>query len=251
MIVLALDSTTRDGSVAVWRDGAVRLVETGDATRGYSERLPGHLLGVLAREGLAVGEVDVFAVAAGPGSLTGLRVGLATIQGLAFAAGRRVVAIPALELVARAVARAALAGGDLEVGVCRDAARGEVFWAAWALDASAGDGAADVALVPVDPAVVLAPADLVGLWRSPAGPGAVAGDGWSLCAPLAAAHGISPRVLDVPPLAGPLAERAAALAAEGLTVAPHAVHPIYLRRPDAELARERRGPRPGPPGPPR
>lgn len=240
MIVLALDSTTRDGSVAVWRDGALRRVESGDAARGFSERLPGHVLSLLAAEGLAPADVDVFAVSAGPGSLTGLRVGLATIQGLAFAAGRPVVAVPTLELVARGAAAAAIAGGAGDIGACRDAARGEVFWARWRLDRSQGNDAGRIALDPVDNAMVLAPADLVGRWRALSPPQAVAGDGWPLCQEAAASHGVAPLLVETPPLAAPLAERAAVLALAKQTVSPHAVHPVYVRRPDAELARDRR-----------
>ena len=65
------------------------------------------ILSVLQDVGLALPAVDVFAVAAGPGSFTGLRIGIATIQGLAFVQHRRVVAVSALEALAHAGERGA------------------------------------------------------------------------------------------------------------------------------------------------
>ena len=78
--------------------------------------------------GLTLGDVDVFAVCLGPGAFTGLRVGIATAQGLAFATGRPIVGVSALD----ALGVAALDGRDrlAVAGVWMDAARGEVFAAA-------------------------------------------------------------------------------------------------------------------------
>src|SRR6185436_14175858 len=93
MRVLALDTTTRAGSVAVVEDDRIVLQRGGDPARTHVERLPAEILSVLQDAGLALPAVDVFAVAAGPGSFTGLRVGIATIQGLAFVLHRKVVAL--------------------------------------------------------------------------------------------------------------------------------------------------------------
>ena len=104
MLVLALDTTTRGGSVAVARDGRVLDLLEGDAARPHAERLPGDLVTSLERAGASLADVDVFAVAVGPGSFTGLRIGIAAIQGCAFAAGRPVVGVSALEALALAAA---------------------------------------------------------------------------------------------------------------------------------------------------
>src|SRR5579863_714634 len=106
MRVLALDTTTRAGSLALLDED--RLVEeaSGDPSRTHAERLPGEMLALLARHALTVPDVDVFAVASGPGSFTGLRIGIATIQGLAFASGRPVVAVSALGALAQMASRA-------------------------------------------------------------------------------------------------------------------------------------------------
>src|SRR5215217_874051 len=100
MLVLALDTTTRAGSVALVDDDRVVDERTGDASRTHAERLPADVLTLLDAHQLSIAQVDVFAVASGPGSFTGLRVGIATIQGLAFVARRRIVSVSALEALA-------------------------------------------------------------------------------------------------------------------------------------------------------
>ncbi len=101
MRVLALDTTTRAGSVALVDDERVVDERSGDAPRPHAERLPGEIIALLAAHGVAVADVDLFAVASGPGSFTGLRIGIATIQGLAFVRQRPVVAVSALEALAQ------------------------------------------------------------------------------------------------------------------------------------------------------
>ena len=129
MFVLALDTTSAAGSLALARDG--RLVDemTGDSSLTHGQRLPGELQTLLDRHGLTTGAVDRYAVAAGPGSFTGLRVGIATVQGLALAHGRRVVAISVLDALAEVAAR--LADGDAHgpnmIAPWVDAKRGEIF----------------------------------------------------------------------------------------------------------------------------
>lgn len=66
------------------------IVEASDAARSQAERLPSDILRALAAVSLRSDEVDVWAVASGPGSFTGLRIGIATVQGFALANGARV-----------------------------------------------------------------------------------------------------------------------------------------------------------------
>jgi len=85
---------------------------------------------VLRRAGAAPDDVEAFAVSVGPGSFTGLRVGIATVKGLAFGSGRPVAAVSSLRALARrAPAEASVAAALL------DARRGEVYGAAYALPA--------------------------------------------------------------------------------------------------------------------
>src|SRR6476620_2170826 len=112
MKVLALDTTTRGGSVAIVDDDRVVDERSGDGARTHAERLPAAIVSIAAASQLALSDIDLCAVASAPGSFTGLRIGIATIQGLAFVHGRRVVAIPALEALAQ-MASLDLATGTL------------------------------------------------------------------------------------------------------------------------------------------
>ena len=99
--VLALDTTTRAGSVALW---STTIASSTSARRCARARTPSGCPASCRRcwrdTALALADIDLFAVASGPGSFTGLRIGIATIQGLAFVHGRRVVAVSALEALA-------------------------------------------------------------------------------------------------------------------------------------------------------
>src|SRR5687767_12569031 len=97
MLVLALDTTTRQGSVALARDGGALAVAAGDPGIAHGARLPGDLMRLLDAQRLRVADVDLFAVASGPGSFTGLRIGIATMQGLALANGKPLAGISALD----------------------------------------------------------------------------------------------------------------------------------------------------------
>ena len=97
MLVLALDTTTRRGSVTLARDGVELESYTGDEGITHGQRLPGDLVRVLDRRKLTVRDVDLFAVAVGPGSFTGLRIGIATMQGLALANGKSIIGVSALD----------------------------------------------------------------------------------------------------------------------------------------------------------
>src|ERR1051325_1570697 len=108
MRVLALDTSTRAGSVALVDDDRIVEERGGDASRSQGVRLPGEL----AALGAPWPTIDVFAVASGPGSFTGLRIGIATMQGLAVVTGRRAVGVSALEALAQ-FASARLPAGAL------------------------------------------------------------------------------------------------------------------------------------------
>src|SRR4051812_31583339 len=125
MRVIALDTTTRAGSTALIDGDRVVDERPGDGARTHALRMPAEIVEIAAANGWALSDADLFAVASGPGSFTGLRIGIATIQGLAFVHGRRVVAVPALVALAHAAARG-LPDGAV-IGVWMDAHRGDVF----------------------------------------------------------------------------------------------------------------------------
>ncbi len=242
MLILALDTTTRAGSLALLCDGCLLEVAAGDATLTHAARLPGAILDALSRHHLTLGDVDLYGVAVGPGSFTGLRIGIATVQGLAFAHGRFVVGVSALDALAEAAGPAAAesSGGPARRAAWMDAQRGEVYGQLYRPSGPLWE--------PVSEPIVAGPAAVLANWSGSLGAGVVelVGDGAvAYRAELAAALGNRARPAEsVPPLASAIAQIAARHAAAGLAVAPAAVRPLYVRRPDAELARERkaRGP---------
>jgi len=233
MRVLALDTTTPGGSAALVDETRVVAELAGDPSRSQAEQLPALLLRVLQSTGLAVEHVDRFAVASGPGSFTGLRIGIATIQGLAIVTGKPVVAVSALDALGHIAARG-LAPGSL-VAAWMDARRREVFSAIYRV--SDADDFSHERLVVVEPASVGDPAATVERWRAIAPlPVAVAGDG---AVAYAALLGDAARVLEPGVLAPALGLAAVSLSRAGHDVAPGSVQPLYVRRPDAEIARDR------------
>ena len=229
MRVLALDTTTRAGSVAFVENDRVVVEQRGDESRSHAERLPGDLLRLVEGCGIGLPTIDVFAVAAGPGSFTGLRIGIATIQGLAFVNRRRVVAVSALDALAQAASRDARAGQ--RVAAWMNAYRGEIFAALYVVrDAPlASPSRLELAEGPL----VERPELIAARWRDAdvfIGDGAVA---------YADIIGADRQVLAPPDLAGIIGLIAVARAKANDTVDPAGIQPIYIRRPDAELAKEK------------
>jgi tRNA threonylcarbamoyladenosine biosynthesis protein TsaB len=256
MLILALDTTTRQGSAALIRDRQLIGVHLGDPERTHAERLPADLLALLESHSLQLADVDVYGVVAGPGSFTGLRVGIATIQGLAYASDRPIVPVSALEALAQIAAGwdpfgdgKREAAGTM-VGVLMDAQRREVFSTLCrvaARDASPADGATiwgPMALDTLDPPAAEPPATVLARWGrvAPSQEIVVAGEG--AIKYRAEVDGLLPGVVrlvePVPPLAPIVGAIAAARAEAGQVVSPHGVKPVYVRAPDAELARDRR-----------
>ena len=242
MLVLALDSTTRAGSIALLRDGALIDQVVGDAARPHAERLPGDATQLLARHGFAIADVGLFAVAAGPGSFTGLRIGIAAVQGLAWASGRPVVGVSALEALAHTAWRAGLVAGGGRVGVWMDAQRSEVFSAVYAVP-PVSTTTGERGLSEIDAAAVEPPGTGASRWHAAyiADPFPIVGDGAIRYAEvLRTSLGDVVRILEPQPIAPSIAALAAARYLAGDTGLPHALRPVYVRRPDAELARDKR-----------
>jgi tRNA threonylcarbamoyladenosine biosynthesis protein TsaB len=123
-LVLALDTTHEYGSLALARGCEVLEEVALHAPGGFAHIIYGHLRELLERCGVTLDAVDCFAAASGPGSFTGVRVGLACIKGLAEAMGRPAAAVSNLQALA-ACGSAALRAPLL------DARRGEVYGAVY------------------------------------------------------------------------------------------------------------------------
>lgn len=246
MLTLALDTTTRAGSLTLVRDADVLETFVGDEARTHATRLPGDILDCVARHGLTTADVELYGVAAGPGSFTGLRIGIATVQGLAFAHGRPVVGVSALEALALA---AGIAGKEAAAGGTAGGARTEQVRAAW-MDAQRGEvyaclyRCAGGRWEELGPPVVRKPELVLAEWEGSLAGREVTfiGDGALAYADLIEGRcgGRAHLTRPVPPLAPAIAWLAQSAADAGRGVHPHAIRPIYIRRPDAELARDRR-----------
>lgn len=93
MICLAANTATTVLSVALLRDGSVLDSYETTETREQGNLLLLHAGNMLKGQGLSYNDVDLFAVCTGPGSFTGIRIGLAALRGLALAAGKPVVGV--------------------------------------------------------------------------------------------------------------------------------------------------------------
>jgi tRNA threonylcarbamoyladenosine biosynthesis protein TsaB len=214
--------------MALWRDGAGDAVIDSAVhadSRSHAERLPLEAVNWLSERGLAMAALDAFAVVAGPGSFTGLRVGVAATQGWAFALGKPVIGVPTLDAVAADASVAGLTG--VLVVPMVDGQRSEVFYSVWR------DG------VEIAPATAARPTDAIAAVAGafPGFPVIAIGDGLDKYAALVDAAGWSRREMTAPLAASAVRLAAAGKYARGTA---HSIRPIYVRRPDAEVLREKR-----------
>jgi tRNA threonylcarbamoyladenosine biosynthesis protein TsaB len=124
MLTLAVDTTADYGSIALADEKGVREETLLHAPQGFSHVLFGEIEALLKRQGVRLADIELFAGASGPGSFTGVRVGLSAMKGLAEVLGKKVVAVSNLEAAAEYGTSAARA-------VVIDARRGEVYAAVY------------------------------------------------------------------------------------------------------------------------
>lgn len=228
MLILALDTTTRGGSVAVTDDDRVLALLPGDETRTHGERLPAEIAAALDRAGVSRERLDLLAVATGPGGFTGLRIGLAAVQGLAMALNKPVAGVSALDALAEQI-------GDTTARIIvpwMNAQRGDVF--ATLIDARSK--------ITLEAPVADSPAAVLDRWQAHLAGASVVFIGDAVARDAALLEGGDGRWQSRPP--GPLAPQIAALARrlaeQGKAGPPHALIPIYVRRSDAEIDRDKR-----------
>jgi tRNA threonylcarbamoyladenosine biosynthesis protein TsaB len=244
MRVLAFDTATRATAVALCGVGDAVYVARDDPPPGARPGHATHLLpliaGVLERAAVGWEEVERIAVGVGPGTFTGLRIGIATARALAQARNIPLVGVSTLQSLALAAQRGRLPSAGSEplpqsldvVLAVLDARRGEVFAAGWRIDEAE---VFDAALL--NPRAI-APEALVEL-VAPLGPSALAvGDGAvAFREVLERAGCFIPQ--DDSPLHRVTAAHHCRLAGGLPATVPDEVRPDYLRAPDAEIARSR------------
>ena len=218
MRVLAVETSTLAGGAALL-DGELVVGEyVLDVSATHSERLMGAIDRLLTDAGWTVRDLEGLAVSVGPGSFTGLRIGLSTVKGLALALSIPIVAVPTLDAMAALLPFAAL-----PVCPVLDARKREVYASLYQWDGAGMRRVWDY--------LAITPADLVRRLDEPV---IVLGDGADHIRSAYARRVRPPRRGPAPACVGSLGHSRLAI---GDTVAAADLVPIYLRPSEAELKR--------------
>jgi len=227
MKLLAVESATLSGGVALLDDDRLLGEITLNIALTHSERLMSAVDRLLADCGLAPADLDGLAVSVGPGSFTGLRVGLATVKALAMALDLPVAPVPTLDALA-----SRLPFADGPVCPILDARKGEVYLSLYRWGGGGMGREWDyLALAPEAAAARLEP------------PVILLGDGVEACRPWLKRLGAGARVAPAAqrlPSAAAVAGLGREVLAAGGGVSAEALAPLYLRPSEAEL-KSRRG----------
>ena len=228
MYILGIETATKTGGVAIVSEAGVLAEYTLNIEVTHSERLMSTVDRVLADTGLAMSNIDGFGVSIGPGSFTGLRIGLSTVKGLAFTTGKPVAAVPTLKALAWNMPYAIY-----PVCPLLDAKKKEVYAALYQYEGADLIQKLPEAVAPLSKLADRISEDVV-----------FTGEGARLFtaeirkffgsrahfAPLAAAV----------PSAASVAEIALGMLIDGRGTGLESLSPLYIRRPEAELAWEKR-----------
>jgi tRNA threonylcarbamoyladenosine biosynthesis protein TsaB len=226
MKILAIESATLTGGAALL-DGDHLVGETTvSIALTHSERMMVVVDRLLTDCGWSAKEIEGLAVSVGPGSFTGLRVGIATVKGLALALGLPVAPVPTLDALA-----ATLPFADAPVCPLLDARKGEVFCSLYRWQEREMTRESDYLALSPEAAAARLVAPVI-----------VLGDGVSACRPYLARLGEGVR--EAPParrLPSPatVAQLGHTMLAAGRGIAAEAVTPLYLRPSEAELKARR------------
>lgn len=134
MNLLALETATGVCGVALHRDGVLRAECWVEERYVAAERIFGLIDDVLQKGGVSAGDLSAVAVSIGPGSFTGLRIGLSVAKGLHAARGMAIIPVPTLEALADAGAERAREMGATMILAALDARRDEVYCQLFALE---------------------------------------------------------------------------------------------------------------------
>jgi tRNA threonylcarbamoyladenosine biosynthesis protein TsaB len=233
-LILAIETATRAGSVALARGAVILSSASGDSAASHSTDLIESIDGILQSAGVVLSEIDLFAAAVGPGSFTGLRIGLATTKALAMCMGKDCAGVSTLTAIAHA------AGNSQRTLSLLPAGRGELFAQLFSVDGQVRE---------LDAAAHLSPRAILERYGEPRKL-RWAGEGARLHAETlrewAQAHDISfadsgpdGTVWSLAPAVERLAISIAGLGLDayrnGHTVSPEELRAVYVRASDAEI----------------
>jgi len=225
--LLALDTAGDTCTLALMRDGAVDLAG-GLPGQNHLEHVMPMIEQLLQRNGLEPEDCDAFAFGSGPGAFTGLRVACTIAQGLAFGAGRPVIAVGNLPALARRAARQAASPAPCRVLAVIDARLNQVYWSV--LDVADGICTERAPASLCDAAQL---ADIALQWqpqlcagRAPSLPALAGQGGWEVCEAVAGA--------------GDIVQMAARSLARGEVLQADRAAPLYVRDQVARTVQQRR-----------
>ena len=225
MKILAIDSTANTSTVAALEDKGLLALYTVNTKNTHSETLLPMVKSLFESLHLTVDEIDAFAVSEGPGSFTGVRIGVSTIKGLAFGKGKKCVGVSTIEALA-----ANLEGFEGIICPVMNARRGQVYTGAFLN----GERIVD------DKCMLLC--DLLKILEGYGKPVYFIGDGYSLVEELRAKH---PFIMETPEMlryqnAYSVGKVAFEKLARGEYTSDTDLRVEYLRKPQAEREREER-----------
>ena len=222
MNILAVDSSALTATVAVLKDGEIKGEMSFTTALTHSETVMPMIDEVLKRTNLTINDIDLFACSEGPGSFTGLRIGIGTIKGLAYGLDKKVCGVSTLEALAHNIAYT-----DCLIAPIMDARRGQVYNALYKYE--------NGAIVTVTEPRALSIEELCSEINEKV---IFVGDGVKVYKDKIASF-IGENALFAPPQH--CLQRAASVAVAALNkeaVSPEALSVVYLRKPQAERERE-------------
>lgn len=235
MWLVALETATPTLSVALLRDGEPVVEHNERSKRRHAETVAPTIAALLREQGLQPTDVGAVACGSGPGSFTGLRIGLSTAKGLAQSLAIPLITVSTLDVLAAAAVRP-----DLVTAPLLDARQRHIYVGFYG-----GGGQQAEDLQPLTGYLALQPEEVAAKAKKLAGATrlAVCGDGVSLCREDLTRAGV--QLLELPswynvPRASILGRIAARRLAAGQIQDLAAAQPLYVRRAAAELAREAR-----------
>lgn len=217
MRILAIDTATEACSVALWDNGNISA-HFELCPREHTQRILPMVQAILTQGGIALNQLDALAFGRGPGSFTGVRIGIGVAQGLALGAGLPLTGVSTLATMAEGAWRKT---GATRVLAAIDARMGEVYWAEYQRD---GQGVwhgeeSEATLKPE--AVARRLRQLQGSWVT-------VGTGWQVCRESLRCSSLQDGGVVLPAAEDmlPIARR---MVAAGRIVAVEQARPVYLR----------------------